>query len=365
MKMNFKTYGAALLTLAMGCAITGCKSDPEFKVKGSVYGAEGKTLLLEKADFSGRWIAVDSTKVGSNGDFSIKSASPGSPEIYRLSYDGRFIYLPVDSVETLTVQTSSAKFGSEYDVDGTDQARRLAAFERELQHLPENPTDLEQIKKNIYTNYIKDGQGSILSYYVLTKIVGGKPLFDPADNNDTRYYAAVATQYQEYRPNDPHARMIKETSLQGMRRRNAAAGKQQVMQATEIDMIDIDLPDENGKQVKLSSLVGKGRPVVVVFAMMNAAESPAFNKQLHDIRDAHGDSFDYYHISFDADQYAWREAARNLTWTTVFDASGISGSELVDYNVTSLPTFFIYNGNGELRDSAKSLPEFKQKIAAF
>ncbi len=49
-------------------------------------------------------------------------------------------------------------------------------------------------------DYIRDGQGSIVSYYVLTKTHGGKALFDPEDPSDTKYYAAVATQFQEFRP---------------------------------------------------------------------------------------------------------------------------------------------------------------------
>lgn len=59
---------------AAGIALlmTACDNNPEFKVEGEVYGGEGKTLILAKPDFAGRWTVLDSVKVGKNGDFSLK-----------------------------------------------------------------------------------------------------------------------------------------------------------------------------------------------------------------------------------------------------------------------------------------------------
>ena len=102
MKFPYMAAAAAIITVSLAA----CDNGSRFKVDGEVYGAEGKSLVLEKSDFHGRWIAVDSTKVDGNGRFSIKSETPASPEIYRLSLGDSFIYLPVDSTETVTVTTT-------------------------------------------------------------------------------------------------------------------------------------------------------------------------------------------------------------------------------------------------------------------
>ena len=246
-----------------------CGRSPRFEVSGEIAGADpDQYVVLEKSDFHGRWMPVHAD-------------APASPDIYRLSLDGKFVYLPIDSIESLHLVTSAAEFGRVFTLDGTDQAKRLAEFEKELIALSDpDSTALAQFKRNVYTKYIKDGQGSILSYYVLTKIVNGAPLYDPADGEDAKYYAAVATQFQNYRPNDPHGKMVKEVSLAAMRQRNSALGRKTVVQANELKVIDIALPGVDGKTVRLSDVVGKGKKVVLIFSMMTGPNAPAFNRQL-------------------------------------------------------------------------------------
>lgn len=351
-----------VLLIAGLCMLgTGCKHTPEFKIEGEIYGGEGKSVVLEKADYAGRWIPVDSTRIGRNGNFKIESAAPASPEIYRLMLGQGLIYFPIDSIETLRLETSAENFGTEYTLKGTNQAEQLGAFEKDvLQFMADKGADKEQFKRSVYTKYIQDSQGSILSYYVLTKIINGKPLFDPENDGDTRYYAAVATQFDQYKPDDPHGKMVKEASIAGMRRRNAAAGRQSVIEAPELQYIEIELNDESGNPVKLSDVLKISGKTVVVFAMMNAPESPAFNRELSELRNRKGIA--YYHISVDNDIYPWREAARNLPWVTVQDPGGVTSTAMRDYNVGNLPAFYIYDGGGNLIDSAFSLKELESKL---
>uniref|UniRef100_UPI001959E02A DUF4369 domain-containing protein n=1 Tax=Barnesiella sp. CU968 TaxID=2780099 RepID=UPI001959E02A len=86
--------------------------EPKFKVSGEVEGGADRSLVLEKSDFYGRWIPVDSVRIKSSGKFEMESDAPASPEIYRLSLDGKFIYFPVDSIESITVDSPAANFGS-------------------------------------------------------------------------------------------------------------------------------------------------------------------------------------------------------------------------------------------------------------
>lgn len=360
MSMNFTDIAVSAVLAGL---LASCGGNPRFEIEGTVDGASDKSLVLEKSDFHGFWIPVDSTRTDGSGRFSIKAEAPASPEIYRLSMGDRFVYFPVDSTETVTLSTTDKGFGSSFALDGSENARRLAAFEKELLSLGKpDAAAMAQFKRNVYTKYIKDGEGSIVGYYVLTKIFDNKPLYDPANREDAKYYAAVATQFDQYRPDDPHGRMVKQVTLSAMKARNKAEGKHSVVEAPEIKVLDIDLPDENGKNVKLSDVVGKGKPVAVIFSMMTDDKAHVFNRELARIYNAKAGAVQFYQVSFDAGQYEWREAAKNLPWITVLDPAGNASSSIVDYNLSAIPAVFIYNAAGELVDRAESIADLSKKL---
>lgn len=332
----------------------------EFKVKGIVSEGGGESISIEKPDFQGRWVVMDSVKLDKAGKFNINLTVPTAPEIYRLRLDDNYIYLPVTGEETLTVETSKKGFGKEFRLAGSEQARLFAEFDKKLHQIEINDDEaLSKFEREVFTNYLKDAQGSILSYYILTKTIDGKPLYDLDNREDMKYYAAVATAFEQYKPEDPHTSLLRDMSIRAMQRRNSEEGKHQVIEAEETGIIDIELPDENGKNVKLSETVGKGKPTLLVISLMNEAESPAINKSISDFYNSHGKNMEIYHVSVDEDQYAWREAAMNLPWTTVYDRSGSMSNILLKYNVESLPVYFIYDSAGNLNGRSDNVEEIK------
>lgn len=334
-------------------------SEPHFKVEGTVAGADDASISLEKADFSGRWITVDSTRTSSAGKFSFKGTAPDAPEIYRLSLDGKYIYFPVDSTETVSVNSDLKAFDTDFTLDGSENARAMEKFEKKLIAFSADQTGREDLKRDLFTEFIKPLGASVVSYYILTKTIDGKPLFDPDNDSDARYYGAVATAFKQFRPDDPRTRLLEEVSLRMIRRKNSKNGQQQVLQAEEVKLFDITLPDTDGKERSLSEFAGKGKPVILVFSLMNQAGSPALNAELNAMRVSR--DMNIYQVSLDSDLYAWREAARNLPWICVFDNNGASGAA-ARYNVTSLPTFFIIDSNGDLVDRAASVNELGEKL---
>ena len=364
--MNKNLYtrivAAAVPALLTGAILCSC-SEPKFKIKGEIYGADNQAVLLEKSDFHGRWVVIDSTRTDKNGGFSISREAPVAPEIFRLQIDGKYIYVPIDSIETVSVTSSLDSFGSNFTLTGTPNAEALERFEKELMALPQNvaPDSLNAFKRSVFSKYIHDAQGSIVAYYILTKTVGNKPLFDPS-TDDYKYFAAVATGFKEKRPNDPHTALLEQTSLNAQKQRNKASGKHLEIEAEELKMIDIELPDENGKNIRLSDLMKNGKKTVVIFSVLTHPDSPALNLSLSNLYNSLGGNVNFYNISLDPDQYAWRDAAKNLPWTTVFDPEGAYSQNALKYNVGSLPVYFIYSSGGELIDRAESVDELKKKL---
>ncbi|MCH5224488.1 MAG: DUF4369 domain-containing protein [Muribaculaceae bacterium] len=356
---NCKLYLGLLIGLSVAAA---CSKD-EFKVKGEIYGGEEKMLVMERSNFQGDWVPVDSTRINRNGGFSISFPAPKSPEIFRLVLNGKYIYFPIDSKETLTVNTSLDKFGHDFSLEGTPDASRMAEFEQELQKAPIGvPDSMAQFKRSVYTKYMKELPGSIVSFYILTKTIDDKPLYNPSDATDRKYFAAVATGFKTMRPDAPQTALLEQTALKALQEKNREEGKFSSIEAEEIALIDIDLPDENGKNIKLSDLAGKGKPVIVVFSLLNHPDSPDFNFALGEFYNSHKGTVEIYNVSLDADQYEWREAARNLPWITVYSPGQTGSQDALRYNVFQIPSFYIYNANGEISSRPMTLDELRKSL---
>lgn len=358
---NIAKYFLAAASIAAIALAGGC-GEKGFKIEGQLSDSDNDKVLLEKADYSGYWTIVDSTRTDKKGNFKFSQPQQSGPEIFRLTLDDKYIYLPIDSTETLTVTSSKGQFGHDFNVTGSDQAIRMAQFDKDLMaFLPniDNTDSLKDFKRRIYNEYMHDSRGSVMSYYILTKTIGNSVLFDPS-TEDYRYIVAVANNFQQFRPDDTHTPFLLNLAKAAQRHHNEINGIHTIIDAEEVKMLEIALNDENGNEQKLSDMVGKGKPVVVAFTLMRDGTTPEINRQLAELYKA--GRIDIYNVSPDRDQYGWREAAGNLPWTTVLDPSAGQDKVFIQYNVGQLPTFFIYNGNGELIARCANVKEIKEKL---
>lgn len=351
---------SVMSVMALGI-LTGC-GEKKFTVNGIIEGANNELVLLQKPDFHGSWITIDSIRTSEKGKFSLSQTAPGAPEIFRISMGDGFIYFPIDSLETIKITANYPNFGSQFTLAGSNHAELLSQFENDFRNLPANcsPDSIYAFKKEVFTKYMNSEQGSIVAYYILTKTQGNKFLFDPYNHDDAKYFAAVATGFKSVRPNDPHTLLLEKTSVDAMRRKNAARGSHREIEATEITVVDIELPDEKGNIKKLSDIVGQGKPTVVIFSPLTLPESPLINAELSKIYS--DGKVNFYHVAIDPDQYAWREVAINLPWITVFDPEGEYSRTARAYNVTQMPLFFIYDVKGDLVNRAMDTEELKKLL---
>lgn len=344
------TLTLSILSLAMISAlVTGCDKTPRFKVEGRIQDASNRSIILERPGFHGEWTAVDSTSTDNTGKFSIKAPRPAAPEIYRLRMADRYVYFPVDSTEAISVEATFAQFGHLYNLSGSSQAERLAEFENDFARFAAAPASADStsaFKRRVYTRYIQPAPASVVSYHILTKTMAdGTPFFDLAGSEDYRYLAAVANGYKAMRPEDPHTAMLEGYAVEAIRIKNREKGRRTELSAQEISLLPIELTDEKGVSRSLDEVAGKGVPVILVFASLTDPEAAARNRDILKTSQARGAKV--FHVSFDRDQYQWREAASNLPWITVNDPSARPQS-IIDYNLGSLPVYYLIDSNGEL-----------------
>lgn len=342
MKFSYsKILIPTLLFAAVAC------SDPEFSIKGEIEDGEGKTLTLEKADNAGYWIPLDSAKLKGNGKFSFSCHAPAAPEIFRLALDGKYVYFPVDSIDKLKLNANAATFATDFTLEGSENAENMARFEKQLiaaAPVLSNPDSANAFKRQVFARYLQNGRGSIVSYYVLTKTLNDKPLFDPA--TDAQYFAAVATSFRQFRPDDPRVALLENIATQGLRKKAEMSGKRRIVEAQEVGFFPIDLPDEKGKDIALGSIAGNGVPVVLVFEDLANPDNVRLNNELQSLESS--GRAKVYSVGLDADQLVWRNAANNYGFTTVYANVSNARDVCARYQVNDIPTMFVINSSGSI-----------------
>lgn len=322
----------------------------KFSVDGKIDGAADTTLLVLEESSNGSWFIVDTVDVNSDGSFSVKAQAPEYPNIYRLRVGGDVICFPIDSLDHVTITTNMAKFATDYTMSGSDHAVQVMNIDKEAMKLANGKGSPDQIKafKRKVAEQIVENPAGIVAYYAINKYMDGKPLYDPMNDDDLRIIGAVANAFYSFRPNDPRTNYLVNVLTTGQHRRRSQTEGMDTIFADETSLIDIALQDYNGVNHVLSEVAKKNRVVLLNFTAYQAEFSPVFNKLLNDIYNKYKtQGLIVYQISLDDDAVAWRQAAQNLPWITVYDHNGISSINVGAYQVTGIPTTFIIK-NGEI-----------------
>ena len=364
-----KTTRYLFLMAVLAVALTACDNNV-FKVEGNVEGAADTTKLIVEYAMNDQWVVADTAVTTGNGDFKFAITAPEFPNVYRLRHGQDVIYFPIDSVECLTINTKLKAFGTDYTMEGSKQAETMAKIDKEAIEFATGKRDAagyEAWKDDIARNVIvKDQESlkSILSYYLITKYVGNKPLFDPTVPKDLKVIGAVANNYKQFLPNDPRTLLLERIFIEAQREARRANNEGVTMAATEVGLFDINLQDKNGQYRSLREVASHGNVVILNFTLLTADFSPMFNKLLNDIYSKHrAQGLEIFQVCFDDNEADWVRAASNLPWIVVRDPNSEASVSLRDYNVNGVPTVFIVGRNGELVERVDNLDDLESRVA--
>jgi len=377
-----------MLTLVgvLGLMFSACNKQNTFTVKGVVSGAEGETLYLENVGV-GAITLMDSVKLSSNGKFSFTKARPAYPDFYRFRLEGQLINFPIDSLETLSFVADAGNFATSYSVEGSEKAKEvkhitllqldanqsIVKARRSLDSKEIADTTYQRIVKQAADNYRQEGLAqiykdplSMVSYYALFQKVNGLLFFDPYNKEDLRAYAAVATSFDHYYPKSPRSMQLKNLTLRSMKLlRGERAINLDNVKTTEVSYVDIELPNEYNKLIKLSD-VAKNKLTLISFTAYQMDWSPGLNMRLGELYTKyHAKGMNVYQVSLDADENFWKNAASNLPWTCVRDAKTVYSQIAVIYNVRQLPALFILDKNGTLVKRVAKLEDLETDVKKY
>ena len=342
-------------------ALASCTGNKGWGVKGNIANAPEGTKLAIEANNAGHWYLIDSVEVSGSGAFEYNAEAPyAGTDILRITMPGKgSIYFPIDSVDHVSVAADAATFGTGHTLSGSALAPAIARVDS----IVAATADDDDLRRQLIAVITSDTTG-IVAYYTLGKSRGGNLIFNPKDNLGNRVYGAVAQLYETRYPADKRNAALQKAYFEG---RNALGklqlGEQQVYEVPETGFFEINRYDARGKECSLTELA-KGKTVVLNFTTYEHQASPALNAILNDVYTKyHNQGLEIYQIAFDSDEVSWREAARNLPWTAVWNAPSDGTTVLMNYNIGSLPTTFIINKQGTLLERVENPADIAKEVA--
>ncbi len=388
MKIFKYTTLAALVGVAL--LLASC-SGKKFKVSGTIADAADSLLLFENISLNGP-VVVDSVRLGADGAFCFEGEAPAAPEFYRLRIARQIINVAIDSTEQVAVKASFPTMTGTYEVEGSDEClkiRELAQMQLQLQAqvdaVMQNPnvsyekeadsvkTILEVYKYKVKTDYIYKEPWRAYAYFALFQtLTMGRTvglIFDPqVKKEDVQAYAAVATSWDTYHPGSERGTNLHNIAIEGMKNvRILQAEQSQTIDASKINdagVIEVALPDRNGKTCKLTSL--KGKVVLLDFHVFAAKGSTERIMRLRELYNKyHAQGFEIFQVSLDPDEHFWKESVAALPWICVRDAASTQSEFVTQYNLQTLPTFFTIDRNNVLQKRDAQIKDLDAEIRAL
>ena len=391
--MNNKKLSGLFYTAVMGVAVLslGSCTEKKFNINGTITQAKDSVLYLENMSLNGPK-AVDSVKLDENGNFEFKQKAPDAPEFYRLRIANQMVNLAVDSTESITVKAAYPTMSANYEVSGSEECAKIRdlaymqlALQRQVTAIANSPTlgvqavedsvtkVLEVYKNKVKLNYIFKEPMKAYSYYALfqTIVLGNANIliFNPrSSKDDVKVFAAVATSWDTYFPKAERGLNLHNIAIEGMKNvRIAENNARQTISADKVKVagvIDIALTDNHGRVRKLTDL--KGKVVLLDFQAFAAEGSLKRTMMMREIYNKYHDrGFEIYQVSFDPEEHFWKTKTAALPWVSVWDENGTRSAVLSQYNVQTLPTFFLIDRNNTLQKRDAQIKDLDAEIQAL
>lgn len=390
--MKIKPFNSLFAIALAVVAVLGMAScnEKKFHVNGTIGNAADSTLYFENMSLNGP-VVIDSVKLSADGTFAFDDKAPTAPEFYRLRIAGQIINIAIDSTETVSIKAEYPGMASQYEVSGSEECSRIKqltlmqmSLQTQLNAIANNPQlgadavndsvarVVEAYKTRVKTDYIFKEPMKASSYFALfqTLNAGGQSvlIFNPrSSEQDVKVYAAVATSWDTFYPNEERGENLHNIAIEGMKDIRIIKSKQAqgVIAADKVNttgIIDFTLTDNKGQERRLSSLQGK--VVMLDFHLFAGEKSLQRIMMLRELYNKyHAAGLEIYQVSVDSDEHFWKTQTATLPW--ICTRAGDDTRVLQLYNVQQVPTFFLLDRNCNVVKRDAQIKDIDAEIKAL
>ena len=344
-----------------------CSKSNGFKINGTVTNSKSRMIYLEKLEVNDS-TPFDSSKIDQQGNFKLRGEI-AQPTFFLLKLnDQKFITLLIDSSEDITFSADYINFSSDYKIEGSTGSKKVQELNQHLMHTItriDSINSLIKINANIPNEKIQNTkrEEEIREIYANQEAFSKKFIMDNPFSmasilaiyqklNDNTYVVqdlqtikvAASALYSIY-PNSEHAKTLYEDTKKLMKTAQDIE-IQKLVETKGVNSPEIDLPDQTGKRVTLSSL--KGKYVILQFWSSHDPDSRVMNSILKEnYKKFHPKGLEIYQVSIDTSRQEWIKAihADQMDWINVNDLHGSIGA-ITGYNIRIIPYNYLLDKEG-------------------
>ncbi len=366
---NFKSIPAAVL-----CALALASCGKSVKINGVIADAPQDSIEVRLLDVN-RYKVLDTVRTDASGAFRYSlDVVKGQPEfVYLFHGNTRIASLLLQRGDKVRVNADTL---GNYSVTGSEETEKLMSVERseaafansfasstaKLEDLSPDSPEAADVRRDLmkqYISYYRDRVKYVMSNpYSLTvipvlyqKVAENMYVFNQP--TDALHFRNAADSLKKVYPESKYVKALDE---EAQRREKILGLNTKLSSAAQVGFPDIEMPDVNGRKVKLSSLEGK--VVLLYFWTSDSAGQKMLNletlKPIYD--DFHDRGLDVYAVSLDTDKASWAGVVKSqgLDWTNVCDGLGTASTVLSLYNVPQVPFIYIIKDGDLVTDAAVS-----------
>ena len=332
---------------------------PKARIDCTVAGAPDSQVEVKLLDIN-VYKVLDTVKTDAAGRMHYAvDVKPGQPEfIYLFKGDRKLASLLLSDSEKAVVRTDTLGV---YEVEGSPESARLAEVEARMARFISavNSTDDSKTIASLYvsyyrecTKYVMENQKSLTVIPVLfQQLDANTPVF--SQHTDAILFRQTVDSLKTVYP---ESRYVKALEKETERRESAMQMQTLLSTANLSDYPDLNMPDVNGRKVRLSELGAKA--VLLHFWDSSEAADKMFNlDRLMPLWERwSGRGLQIYAVDVNTDKAMWAKVVRSqeLPWINVNDGLGAASQAVLLYRVASVPATFLLAG-GELSTGSKDI----------
>ncbi len=368
----------------------GCSNDDKIIINGHFFGEAGKKISLERLSLKEGTVRIDTTTTNEKGQFTFEiTPNDTTPIFYNVVMNNSYVPVLAKPGETLEISAVGNIYYN-YTVEGSEGSKLVKEFNNLVRNTSlqldsiikiYDTTNNESRQQQLGIEYQKEYNSlkrSAIEFIVRnnSSLASLMPLYQPYDRNreqylfseanDFFYFKMIRDSLQKHYPNSPYIISLNNDVKQVENAQEGALKLDSMINKSISEnrkFPNIVMKNAKGQVAELAQF--DGQITLLCYTASTPVELKTVNQELLKVYDKYKNKgLKIYQVFLDNSKAQWLStvSTMKIPWTTVCDEMGHKSSAVSLYNVTKVPSNFLFDKKGDIIGKNLSPKELNDKL---